>query len=128
MHGPTFMANPLACSVALASLNLLQGNDFGTQVAQPGDRPDHRPRARARLDAVADVRVLGGVGVIQLRDPVDVAELTAPRWSAGSGCDRSATSSTRCRPTSRPPEDLGAICDAMVQAVASGPRLKGWTA
>jgi adenosylmethionine-8-amino-7-oxononanoate aminotransferase len=72
MHGPTYMANPLACAVGVASLEVLRTGAWRTQVAdiQGWLRAGLAP-ARG-LPGVADVRVLGAVGVIQTAAPVDV--------------------------------------------------------
>ena len=77
MHGPTFMANPLACSVALASLDLLSGGGWRERVTaiEHGLRTGLEP-ARAR-PGVADVRVLGTIGVVQLDREVDIPAATA---------------------------------------------------
>jgi adenosylmethionine-8-amino-7-oxononanoate aminotransferase len=76
-HGPTFMGNPLACAVASASIDLLLGRDWKADIArlEAGLRAGLAP-AIGR-DGVKDVRVLGGIGVIQLARDVDVASVTS---------------------------------------------------
>jgi adenosylmethionine-8-amino-7-oxononanoate aminotransferase len=83
MHGPTYMANPLACAVALASLELLAAGEWREQVAriERGLRVGLAPARE--LPGVADVRVLGAVGVVQLDHEVDVAAATAAAVERG---------------------------------------------
>lgn len=66
MHGPTFMANPLACSVAKASLDLLITNDWQKQVAFLSVALQQGLAPCKDLGIVAEVRVLGGIGVVEL--------------------------------------------------------------
>jgi adenosylmethionine-8-amino-7-oxononanoate aminotransferase len=77
MHGPTFMANPLACSVALASLDLLAGGDWGTRVAEIEAQLRTGLEPARALAGVKDVRVLGAIGVVQLERDVDIAAATS---------------------------------------------------
>ena len=76
MHGPTYMGNPLACAVALASLDLLEANDWRAQVTRVGAGLASGLAATRNLPGVADVRTIGAVGVVQLDHPVDVGKAT----------------------------------------------------
>jgi adenosylmethionine-8-amino-7-oxononanoate aminotransferase len=71
------MGNPLACVVASANLDLLGSRDTEAEVSRIERGLAGGLEHAAGLDSVVDVRVLGAVGVVQLREPVRVAEVTA---------------------------------------------------
>ena len=119
MHGPTFMANPLACAVALASLELLQRNDVHRQVAglEAGLSAGLAP-ARD-LASVADVRVRGGVGVVQLREPVRVREVAAYAIERGVWVRPFRDLVYTMPPYVTSPDDLATVCRVLTDAVAA---------
>jgi adenosylmethionine-8-amino-7-oxononanoate aminotransferase len=134
MHGPTFMANPLACSVALASLELLERGDVGAggdavAGADAGwrervDRIEHGLRdgleAARELPGVIDVRVLGAIGVVQLDRDVDMAAATAAAVRRGVWLRPFRDLIYTMPPYVIDGEDLETVTAAMVDAARAG--------
>lgn len=126
MHGPTFMANPLACAVARASLDLLEENNWRQQVAglEKSLRQGLAPCAELPDAAgVRDVRVLGGIGVVECAQPVNTKALQ--EYFVGRG--------VWIRPFNRliylmppyvsPAEDVARLCTAVHGALRRGAHL-----
>ena len=117
MHGPTFMANPLACAVASASLDLLAAGDPATNIARIETRLTEGLSPAAELGSVAGVRVLGAVGVIELTSPVDVARVTRAALDRGVWVRPFRNLVYTMPPYVTSDEDLATITSAMVGAI-----------
>jgi adenosylmethionine---8-amino-7-oxononanoate aminotransferase len=72
MHGPTFMGNPLACAVSLASWNLLQSYDLPGMIGSIEKQLKHDLESCKDSPYVQDVRVLGAIGVVEMKEPIDM--------------------------------------------------------
>ncbi len=124
MHGPTFMANPLACAVALASTGLLL-EGYGESAGWCGrvgaiERGLREGLERARgLAGVADVRVLGAIGVIQVKKNVDIPAASAAAIERGVWL-RPFRDLVYAMPAYSMGEvDVGKVCEAMVAAATA---------
>ncbi|WP_280415395.1 adenosylmethionine--8-amino-7-oxononanoate transaminase [Nocardia carnea] len=122
MHGPTFMGNPLACAVAVASLELLLSRDWQGEVArlEHGLREGLEPARE--LPGVTDVRVLGGIGVIQLDHPVDMRAATDAAVAAGAWIRPFRDLVYAMPPFISDATDLETVTRAMVAAARAGDR------
>jgi adenosylmethionine---8-amino-7-oxononanoate aminotransferase len=79
MHGPTFMANPLACAVSLENLALLESYDWQAKIRSIESQLQAELEPCRSLAAVKDVRVLGAIGVVELHNPVNMQAIQ-PRF------------------------------------------------
>jgi adenosylmethionine-8-amino-7-oxononanoate aminotransferase len=123
-HGPTFMGNPLACAIAGASLDVL----LGEKTYQKGWQPEVA-RIEAglaaglgpakRLPGVADVRVLGAIGVVQLTAEVDIARATRAAVEAGVWLRPFRDLIYTMPPYVTGDDDVAAICQGILAAAAA---------
>jgi len=120
MHGPTYMANPLACSVALASLDLLADGGWRKRVTtiEHGLRAGLEPARE--LPGVIDVRVLGAIGVVQMERDVDVAAATAVAVERGVWLRPFRDLIYAMPPYVIGDEDIACVTGALVAAAAVG--------
>ena len=72
MHGPTFMGNPLACAVSLASLNILRSYDLPSMIGSIERQLVTELEPLKDSPFVQDVRVLGAIGVVEMKEPMDM--------------------------------------------------------
>jgi adenosylmethionine---8-amino-7-oxononanoate aminotransferase len=126
MHGPTFMANPLACSVALTSLELLTGEHYEggwRERVRTIERGLQDGLAPAReLPGVADVRVLGAIGVVQLEHDVDMAAATSAAVAQGVWLRPFRDLIYTMPPYATDEQDVARIAAAVVAAARVGSR------
>ena len=114
------MGNPLACAVANASIELLLSGDWRAEVAPDRGRLRAAWRRCATLPGVADVRVLGAIGVVQLDHEVDMAAATAAAVAQGVWLRPFRDLIYTMPPYVSSDDDDCAITEAMAAAAAAG--------
>ncbi|MDA1016127.1 MAG: adenosylmethionine--8-amino-7-oxononanoate transaminase [Planctomycetota bacterium] len=117
MHGPTFMANPLACAAANASLDLFESEPRLEQVRVIEDALQNQLEPCRTIDQVVDVRVKGAVGVVQVRDLHHIEELRASFVREGVWLRPFGDMIYLTPPLTISPEQLTDLCDAIVRVV-----------
>ncbi|MFJ3905576.1 adenosylmethionine--8-amino-7-oxononanoate transaminase [Streptomyces sp. NPDC090025] len=119
-HGPTFMGNPLASAVALASIDLLLGQDWRQEVKRIEAGLRSGLAAAEGLPGVADVRVFGAIGVVQLDHPVDMAAATRAAVAEGVWLRPFRDLIYTMPPFVTGDEDVARICRAVLAAARAG--------
>jgi adenosylmethionine-8-amino-7-oxononanoate aminotransferase len=119
-HGPTFMGNPLAAAVALASIELLLGQDWRGEVARIGAGLREGLARASALPGVRDVRVLGAIGVVELDHEVDMAAATRAAVREGVWLRPFRDLVYTMPPYVTGDDDISRICRAVVAAAEEG--------
>lgn len=120
MHGPTFMGNPLACAVAGASLDILDENRWQAQVGQLERLLAQGLEPCRQFQDVADVRVLGAIGVVEMKAPVNGAALQRFFVERGVWIRPFGRLIYLMPPYITPDGDVARLCDAVISAVEAG--------
>ncbi|MBV7293890.1 adenosylmethionine--8-amino-7-oxononanoate transaminase [Corynebacterium sp. TAE3-ERU16] len=120
MHGPTFMANPLACAVGSAALDLVETGYWRETVPRIEGELARGLEPLRDLPGVADVRVLGAIGVVEMERPVDMCAATDAAVAAGVWLRPFGRLIYTMPPFTATTQDVAAICTAMVAAAESG--------
>lgn len=114
MHGPTFMANPLACAVACASIDLMASQDMAALVGKMESALKELLAPARDLSNVTDVRVLGSIGVVEVKKPVDVGSFQKECVRRGIWVRPFGRNVYVMPPYVTPDEDLATLCHEMV--------------
>lgn len=120
MHGPTFMANPLACAVACASLKLMRKQDMAADIARIESRLKELLEPARGLPGVTDVRCLGAIGVVEVDGAVDVGVFQKECVRRGVWIRPFGRNIYVMPPYITPDEDLETLCREMTDIIRQG--------
>ncbi|MDE4097794.1 adenosylmethionine--8-amino-7-oxononanoate transaminase [Phaeobacter gallaeciensis] len=115
MHGPTYMANPLACAAACAAIDVLTGQDWRGRIADIAAQMQAELAPARDLTGVRDVRVLGAIGVIEMDHPVSADEAHALAPDTGVFLRPFGHNIYTMPPFISTPEQLSAVTAAMLR-------------
>ncbi|HBE91929.1 MAG TPA: adenosylmethionine--8-amino-7-oxononanoate transaminase [Gammaproteobacteria bacterium] len=118
MHGPTFMANPLACAAGLASIKLLTESPWQKQIRRIENQLEEGLAPCHELTHVKDVRVLGAIGVVELKTEVDMRIIQPRLVKAGVWVRPFGKLVYLMPPYVIEPDDLDTLTNAVVQVVS----------
>lgn len=119
MHGPTFMANPLACTAALTSIELLLESDWQENIHRIEQGLENGLAPCRELEQVAEVRILGAIGVVELKQAIAMKEITEAFVNKGVWVRPFGKLVYLMPPYIINDEDLATLCRAVVDVVSS---------
>ena len=117
MHGPTFMGNPLACAAAGASLDLLESEPWEENVSSIERGLRNGLEGCRELPGVEEVRVLGAIGVVELKQPVDMSQVQPAFVEEGVWIRPFGRLVYTMPPFITEPEDIQTICQAIENVI-----------
>lgn len=118
MHGPTFMGNPLSCAIACESIKLLKQHDMASHIKHLENIIKEHLAPAANNTAVREVRVLGTIGVIEMKEPVDVGEFQKKCVAAGIWVRPFGRNVYIMPPYVITDEQLVTLCDKLVNLIS----------